>query len=142
MTFTTAIFNQQITENFWFWEAFQEHEKAAFLRLPFPRQLELYGNICTVFGMIQRHVRDKYKRRVTVTDLWRIKTSGDGTSFHHDAKAIDFVVEGMSTKEVAKDLDWWPGGMGLYNAHIHLDIRDLWAIPKHLERARWIGVSR
>ena len=66
------------------------------------------------------------------------QAGGATQSQHLGGGAIDFCVEGYTGKELAIQLDWWLGGMGIYShiPHIlHLDARHRWGGRD----ARWGG---
>jgi uncharacterized protein YcbK (DUF882 family) len=60
---------------------------------------------------------------------------GAQNSFHMLGLAVDFVVKGMSAREVQEALSGHEGGLGLYTGFTHADCRtDRQGEPK---RARW-----
>lgn len=65
------------------------------------------------------------------------RVGGAKNSRHISGDAVDFYCNHISIKAIYKALDEWhgnQGGLGLYNSHIHLDIRGY--------HARWSGISK
>lgn len=61
------------------------------------------------------------------TPSWNAKCNGAKYSYHMRGMAADIRVDGMSAKELAKELDKIvPNGCGIivYNTWVHFDVRD------------------
>lgn len=61
------------------------------------------------------------------TPWWNAKCGGAKYSYHMRGMAADIRVDGMSAKELAKELDKIvPNGCGIivYNSWVHFDVRD------------------
>lgn len=61
------------------------------------------------------------------TPWWNAKCNGAKYSYHMRGMAADIRVDGMSAKELAKELDKIvPNGCGIivYNTWVHFDVRD------------------
>ncbi len=136
----TYLKDLKLTDNFWLHEFFDSAEWVRFMKLPEEQRLFLIISLGQVAAALQEHVRDYFRKKTIITDGMRFKASGDGTSFHHSGKAADFKVEGVHHRTVQDRLNLiYPGGIGSYNAHTHLDIRHLFGWPV---RARWTGKSQ
>ncbi len=81
-------------------------------------------------------LRDLIRRPIKITSAYRtpehnLEIGGHKKSLHLSGQAVDFIVSGLSPKDLQLILVNWTGGMGLYMTHTHLDIRPY--------RARWRG---
>lgn len=84
--------------------------------------------LCTILDIL----RNKLGKPIIVTSgyrtpWWNAKCSGAKYSYHMRGMAADIKVNGMSTKELAKELDKIvPNGCGIivYNSWVHFDVRD------------------
>lgn len=80
-------------------------------------------------------IRDHYGVPVTITSGYRSAehnraVGGSPNSQHVHGNAADFAVQGVPAPEVFGYLDtFWPGGLGRYNGHTHIDVRP--------NRVRW-----
>jgi uncharacterized protein YcbK (DUF882 family) len=99
---------------------------------PQPNLLILY-NILLVAQRLQA-IRDILNRPIYIHSGYRtaehnLTVGGKTHSFHLSGMAVDISIKGMSPKAVQTFLKNWSGGMGLYQTHLHLDIRP--------EKIRW-----
>jgi hypothetical protein len=86
---------------------------------------------------VMQQIRDRYKRVITVNSWYRdpatnLMVGGASGSRHLSGDAVDFTVQGMSTRQVFQDLNaWWgsKGGLAYHPAFVHIDSRG-W-------KARW-----
>lgn len=84
--------------------------------------------LCTVLDIL----RNKLGKPIIVTSgyrtpWWNAKCGGAKYSYHMRGMAADIKVNGMSAKELAKELDKIvPNGCGIivYNSWVHFDVRD------------------
>lgn len=88
-------------------------------------------------------VRTKLGNKPIIITSWyrssehNSRIGGAENSRHIYGDAVDFYCRHMKPRAIYKALDQWhgnQGGLGLYNSHIHLDIRGC--------RARWSGISK
>lgn len=82
-------------------------------------------------------VRARLGRPIFITSGYRPTTynlaiGGASRSYHRIGLAADIIVPGLTPQVVQKALADWPGGLGMYPAHTHLDLRPY--------RARWRGI--
>ncbi len=88
---------------------------------------------------ILEEVRNHFKQPVTITSgnrckAYNAKVGGAKASLHITSRAADFVVKGVSPKEVYDSLSRFVGnrfGIGLYGGWVHFDTRSG-------KKARWI----
>lgn len=88
---------------------------------------EILGNITKLAKRLQE-LRDKLDKPIKITSGYRSpdhnqSVGGAKQSYHMKGMAVDCVVQDMEPKDVYKHLTDWQGGIGLYIAHLHLDIR-------------------
>lgn len=84
--------------------------------------------LCTILDIL----RNKIGKPIIITSgyrtpWWNAKCSGAKYSYHMRGMAADIKVNGMSAKELAKELDKIvPNGCGIivYNTWVHFDVRD------------------
>lgn len=84
--------------------------------------------LCTILDIL----RNKLGKPIIVTSgyrtpWWNAKCSGAKYSYHMRGMAADIKVNGMSAKELAKELDKIvPNGCGIivYDSWVHFDVRD------------------
>lgn len=84
--------------------------------------------LCTILDIL----RNKLGKPIIVTSgyrtpWWNEKCNGAKYSYHMRGMAADIKVNGMSAKELAKELDKIvPNGCGIivYNSWVHFDVRD------------------
>ena len=83
-------------------------------------------------------VRDKLGKPIIVTSGYRSPAhnqavGGARLSYHMKGLGVDFKVPGMTPRQVAVYFKDWPGGLGIYDGHVHADLRPI--------KARWTGKS-
>jgi len=100
-----------------------------------PENATITNNIIRMAQRMQE-VRTKLgNRSITITSWYRPPAvnraiGGATRSTHIQGHGVDFVVAGLSPREVQRQLDpWWPGGLGYGSTFTHLDNRGF--------RARW-----
>ena len=99
------------------------------LALPEAERESVLMNIRAVGNNLQTQVRERFGRPVIITSGWRSRrvnkqVNGASRSQHLIGKAADFVVVGMSPRDVQKALDHcWFGGLGYGRTFTNLDIR-------------------
>ncbi|TVQ53585.1 MAG: DUF882 domain-containing protein [Spirulina sp. DLM2.Bin59] len=100
-----------------------------------PENATITNNIIRMAQRMQE-VRSRLgNRSITITSWYRPPAinravGGASRSTHIQGHGVDFVVAGLSPREVQRQLDpWWPGGLGYGSTFTHLDNRDF--------RARW-----
>lgn len=84
--------------------------------------------LCTILDIL----RNKLGKPIIITSgyrtpWWNEKSGGAKYSYHMRGMAADIKVNGMSAKELAKELDKIvPNGCGIivYNSWVHFDVRD------------------
>ena len=84
--------------------------------------------LCTILDIL----RNKLGKPIIITSgyrtpWWNAKCNGAKYSYHMRGMAADIKVNGMSAKELAKELDKIvPNGCGIivYNSWVHFDVRD------------------
>lgn len=108
----------QLTRNF---------KLSEFIDLKHPPSNEILGNITKLAKRLQQ-LRDKLGKAIKITSGYRDpehnkNVGGAPQSYHMKGMAVDCVVQDMEPKDVYKHLTDWQGGIGLYVAHLHLDIR-------------------
>jgi hypothetical protein len=117
--------------NFFWYEALHGGERI-------PTEARHTENIIKIAAAAQV-ARDKIGKPFKITSWYRpepfnSRAGGASNSTHKVGLAIDFLVEGMTGKQLAKVLADWKGGMGIYRRFpnlLHLDAR--------VSRARWGG---
>lgn len=95
-----------------------------------PANPGILTNIERVADVMQQ-IRNRYKRSITINSWYRdpvtnSRVGGASGSRHLQGDAVDFVVQGLSTAEVFKDLNpWWgnKGGLAYHRSFVHLDCR-------------------
>ena len=95
---------------------------------------EILGNIIKLAKRLQEF-RDKIGKPIKITSGYRSPEhnkiiGGASNSYHMKGMAIDCVIDGMTPEQAYKQLTDWQGGIGLYIAHLHLDIRPYRAVWK------------
>lgn len=100
-----------------------------------PENERITNNIIAMAKRMQE-IRTKLgNRSITITSWYRPPAvnraiGGSSRSTHMQGHGVDFVVAGMSPREVQRELDgWWNGGLGYGKTFTHLDNRGY--------RARW-----
>ena len=73
-------------------------------------------------------IRDYYNKPITITSGYRTPAhnqavGGARHSQHLQGTAADFVVHGVSAKQVQQDFKHWAGGLGQGSNFTHIDIR-------------------
>lgn len=119
----------QLTKNFKLKE-FLVYRTRAQIRQHFT--LKHLENIFRLVLQVQE-IRTRLGRPVRITSGWRDivtnrRVGGASASRHLTGEAIDFVVDGMTPKQVQAWLHpWWSGGLGYGITFTHLDIRSYYA---------------
>lgn len=104
-----------------------------------PETVAVVDNIIAIARDLQS-IRDHYRRPVIVTSWYRPpdvnrRVGGVSNSMHITGAAVDFVVKGVSTREVANYLwTYWQGGLGDSSSFTHIDRAD---IVRGWARRRW-----
>lgn len=91
-----------------------------------PPNARLVSNIIALARALEKP-RQQLDRPFRITSWYRDPDSnrragGARNSMHLYGKAADIQVVGYSQRQAARDLAWWPGGLGSYAGWIHLDI--------------------
>jgi len=124
-TWSPDLVNQPIAENVDFTWAEATHGGVRV-----PQTTEHARNIIALAIELQK-VKDQLGRTIRVTswyrpEPWNSRAGGKQDSNHLLGNAVDITVEGLMGKEVAAQLDWWPGGLQVYPGNrehiIHLDL--------------------
>lgn len=116
-----------ITPNFTWREALHVSANGSYRHPATPGVLT---NIERVADVMQQ-IRNRYNRPISINSWYRDpvtnkRVGGASASRHLQGDAVDFVVQGLSTDEVFKDLDpWWGnrGGLAYHRSFVHLDFR-------------------
>lgn len=79
-------------------------------------------------------IRDNFGRSITITSWYRPPAvnravGGSSRSTHKRGHGVDFLVAGVSPREVQRKLEYWNGGLGYGSTFTHIDNRGY--------RARW-----
>ena len=80
-----------------------------------------------------QEIRTRLGRSIRITSGWRDivtnrRVGGATNSLHLTGEAVDFVVQGLTPKQVQNWLHpWWTGGLGYGTTFTHLDIRPYYA---------------
>lgn len=119
------------TPNFTWREALHVAPNGSYRHPATPGVLTNIERIATVM----QEIRNRYSRPITVNSWYRDpvtnkRVGGASGSRHLQGDAVDFVVQGLSTAEVFKDLDpWWGnrGGLAYHRAFVHIDFRQFLA---------------
>lgn len=79
-------------------------------------------------------IRDNFGRSITITSWYRPPAvnraiGGSSRSTHMKGHGVDFIVAGVSPREVQRKLEYWNGGLGYGSTFTHIDNRGY--------RARW-----
>lgn len=129
-------FNEYYSPNFKKYEFFiGEVNRNGYLSLPIKQQEQIdkyYIELCKHLEIVRARFGN---RPITITSGYRHKDP----LFHGKGIAADYNVKGIHPYTVAQAY-WssYPGGLGKYNAHVHMDVRYLVGYPP----GRWEGVSR
>jgi len=115
------------TPNFTWREALHVNANGTYRHPPSPGIL---ANIERV-GNVMQQIRNRYNRPISINSWYRDpvtnkRVGGASASRHLQGDAVDFVVQGLSTAEVFKDLNpWWgnKGGLAYHPQFIHIDCR-------------------
>lgn len=100
-----------------------------------PRSIRIEQNMIALATALQP-ARNQLNVPFQITSWYRPPEvneaiGGASNSQHLFGKAADIVTIGLSSREAGRQLDWWPGGMGIYaGGWVHLDIGP---------RRRWRG---
>lgn len=90
-------------------------------------------------ALAAQKIRDRISKPFKITswyrpEPWNSRVGGARNSTHLSGMAIDFLIDGMSGRQIAAIVGDWDGGMGIYRHFpnlLHLDVRGY--------RARWGG---
>ena len=90
-----------------------------------PHSSRIVSNIIALARALEKP-RKQLGRPFRITSWYRDPDSnrrvgGARYSMHLYGKAADIQIVGYSQRQAAKDLAWWPGGLGSYAGWIHLD---------------------
>ncbi len=119
------IINRQLATNFWLSEFLHGETE-----MP---STEVLQNLESLAAALQS-IRDYFGRQVIITSGYRNakhnqKVGGTSFSSHMRGLAADILVKGIPPRKVQQHLKNWPGGLGCYETHTHVDIRPY--------KARW-----
>ncbi len=120
-----------VSPNFFWYEATHDGMRI-------PQNSTHTANIIKMATEAQK-VRDRLGKPFKITswyrpEPWNGRARGARNSTHLSGGAIDFLVEGMNGRQIARAVGDWDGGMGIYRHFpnlLHLDVRGY--------RARWGG---
>lgn len=120
---------EKITWNFSWWEFVKKEDWEKF-----QKSSKMKENVIQLAHVLEGIRACLGGRPITITSGYRTlehnrAIGGSPNSKHLTAEAVDFTVRGLSARSVATALKEWPGGLGLYPKHVHIDLRET--------KARW-----
>ena len=122
---TFLLRRKQITPHFTWGEAFHRVMDDRLIEA----DIHTLNNLFALFNRMEAVRAWLGGRRITITSAWRDKrknaaVGGVSNSRHLTGEACDFVVQGLSNRQVQRILDSnWYGGLGYGSTFTHLDIR-------------------
>lgn len=104
-----------------------------------PQDQAILDNIITLAQQLQV-ARDQIGKHFHITSWYhpqgyRVKSNWVTSEGHHAAgDAVEFWVEGYTGRQLADQLNWWPGGLGTYHyvpyiIHLNIGPHQRWQAP-------------